>query len=417
MHSRDGDRERADDRDTCTSTGTNTASASEAQRVVLKASVDAGGAAAGITAVLLQSPTDGTSLQRYCSGGAAGSGGGRLRLLRPISLQSVPPMLFQRTFLVLRLNTDTESAQRYVNGLVHQLMPPTTVAAAAAAATNKDKGPCTGERAVLARVDVSSSDPMAYDPFVSQPVSPNTTEPVVEWLADGHSYALIYASRDSAHSPWHLGLHMLEPPHALGPLGVANSCALALHMREQRVSEAELDYVRLLARKSSEQARIQRSLSSENMLMAEPLGRRRESMGGSVGSLSAGRSRHGRMTLTDIETLLRQQTLGGKDSPPRSQAAALGKPPLPPPSAAASAEPSPETEQKNKRVAKQLIITSLKERGVGRSHPDFNALWSQIYRSLKFALRDKLGRREYAPRELKAEAEKHASFYFDSTNL
>ncbi|KAJ2072801.1 hypothetical protein GGH13_002434, partial [Coemansia sp. S155-1] len=62
-------------------------------------------------------------------------------------------------------------------------------------------------------------------------------------------------------------------------------------------------------------------------------------------------------------------------------------------------------------IAKQLIISSLKERGVGRDHPDFAALWGQIYHSLKFALRDKIDRRLFPPRELKQESDKHANFY------
>ncbi|KAJ2649486.1 hypothetical protein IWW40_003158 [Coemansia sp. RSA 1250] len=67
-------------------------------------------------------------------------------------------------------------------------------------------------------------------------------------------------------------------------------------------------------------------------------------------------------------------------------------------------------EQANKQLAKQLIIASLKSRRIGRDHKDFAALWGQIYRSLKFAMRDKLSCK-LTVKSLRAQVEKHTDFY------
>ncbi|KAJ2451405.1 hypothetical protein EV183_003631 [Coemansia sp. RSA 2336] len=77
-----------------------------------------------------------------------------------------------------------------------------------------------------------------------------------------------------------------------------------------------------------------------------------------------------------------------------------------------SAQPTEQIEQANKQLAKQLIIASLKSRRIGRDHKDFAALWGQIYRSLKFAMRDKLSCK-LTVKSLRAQVEKHTAFYLN----
>ncbi|KAJ1825892.1 hypothetical protein LPJ56_002454 [Coemansia sp. RSA 2599] len=316
--------------------------------------------------------------------------GGRIQLLRMTAVGAVPAAFFQKTWFRLFVNAAAEDSQRYVNGLVRRLSQ----------AENDRTGSC----AALARIERSKNPADMADPFSASPADKGRG---VDWLPDGHAYALVYMARDSVQASWHLVLHLLQQPRTLVPL------ASVVAAGQPRAATGELEFIRMLARKSSEQARIQRTLSTETLMKSsESLGRRNSSFGM--------RPRRGRMTLTDIETMMKEQTLASASNSPNLSLDASDQSFAQPggsatPCAAESSAPCDDVELKNKRIAKQLIITSLKERGVGRSHPDFAALWSQIYRSLKFAMRDKIARREYAPRELKAEADKHASFYCSST--
>ncbi|KAJ2787775.1 hypothetical protein GGI15_000476 [Coemansia interrupta] len=290
---------------------------------------------------------------------------GRLRILRRTALRTVPAAFFHPTHFTLHVSAATHAAQRHVNGLLHPLVPPPGHEGA------------TGTLAYLAHVDLTS-DPAA-DPFAAAP----------EGFPGGRSFALLYAGRRSAEDAWHVVVHVLVTPRQLEPLGHIPGGV--------RGPEMETRFLELLAGRRGERMRMQRTVSTENIMRAGDLGRQRRAS--NMGAAVPGRRLHrGRMTLTDIEMMMRQQTLAG------SQPAAAADP-------AEAPVPDASVEQRNKRVAKQLIISSLKERGIGRSHQDFAALWSQIYRSLRFALRDKLGLREYAPRELKAESDKHAAFY------
>ncbi|KAJ1851439.1 hypothetical protein H4R99_005511 [Coemansia sp. RSA 1722] len=312
--------------------------------------------------------------------------GGRIHLLRMTSVCSVPASFLQTTWFRLYINTDDDGSQRYVNGLVHRL--------------SQTYSTRMGRYAALARVE-RNKDLVGIDPFSATPANASGE---IDWLAGGHSYALVYMARDCPQTQWYLVLHLLEAPRTLVPLATIPDA------QQQRLAVSELEFIRMLARKYTEQARIQRTLSTENMMRSsESLGRRNSSFGR--------RPRRGRMTLTDIEIMMKEQTLASANNSPDLSSMTNGQSFAQPPIAFVEplAEPSEEVEQKNKRVAKQLIIASLKERGVGRSHQDFAALWSQIYRSLKFALRDKIGRRVFAPRELKAESDKHANFYCSST--
>ncbi|KAJ1958345.1 hypothetical protein EC988_000360 [Linderina pennispora] len=103
-----------------------------------------------------------------------------------------------------------------------------------------------------------------------------------------------------------------------------------------------------------------------------------------------------RMTLADIE-----QFAQGVSEPQTS----------PPPATAIEAKPDKDIEEQNKSTAKQLIIAALKERQIFRAHKDFATLWSLIYKSCKFALRDKIGCQALSLGDLKREVEKHTAFY------
>ncbi|KAJ2872911.1 hypothetical protein FB639_004277, partial [Coemansia asiatica] len=318
---------------------------------------------------------------------------GRMQLLRMTAVGSVPAAFFQKTWFRLFINAANEDSQRHINGLVRRLSQ-----------TENDR---IGRYAALARIerskDTAAAAAAAADPFSASSPANKTSE--TDWPLSGHAYALVYMARDGAQTQWYLVLHLLQPLGTLAPLASV-SC------EQKWLAAGELEFIRMLAHKSSEKARIQRTLSTENMMKtSESLGRRSSSFGI--------RPRRGRMTLTDIETMMKEQTLASANNSPNLALANTGQAfPQSSGSESCAAESSASNEQvelKNKRIAKQLIITSLKERGVGRSHPDFAALWSQIYRSLKFAMRDKIGRREFAPRELKAESDKHANFYCSST--
>ncbi|KAJ1722025.1 hypothetical protein LPJ53_003520 [Coemansia erecta] len=357
------------------STDTDTAPTAQ-QAFTRRLRLECGGQQLAATAILRSKQAS-----TLCSGDP-----GRLRILRATRLRTVPAALFQPTHFTLHIAATTSDARRYVNGLAHRLLP------------SADHAGCTGALAYLAHIDLSP--PAAAhpaDPFAAPPAKPTENIP-------GRAYALIYASRRvfasaPAESPWQLVVHLLKTPRQLEPLAHAPGGAPCGPR-----ALAETRFLAQLAGRRGEHMRLQRTLSTENIMRASDLGQRRASNAlGTAGPLQQPpllprRPHRGRMTLTDIELMMRQQTLAG----PQAAAEEGG---------VAARQPDPAVEQRNKRVAKQLIISSLKERGIGRSHRDFAALWSQIYRSLRFALRDTLALREYAPRELKAESDKHAAFY------
>ncbi|KAJ1797600.1 hypothetical protein LPJ59_003036 [Coemansia sp. RSA 2399] len=140
-------------------------------------------------------------------------------------------------------------------------------------------------------------------------------------------------------------------------------------------------------------ARIQRALSAESMVSLAPPS---SQPGGSLRRKRQHQRRSGVITMTDVERLATPDPDEDIDS-----LAAEGD----------AEEDSSRIEAVNKRLAKQLIIAALKDRGIARNHPEFAALWSQIYRSLKFALRDNISRRRLSVRDLRTETNKHTAFY------
>ncbi|KAJ1943611.1 hypothetical protein GGF37_002565 [Kickxella alabastrina] len=318
---------------------------------------------------------------------------GHLRFLRPVSLPSIPPLLLTPACFALYLNAETQDSQQYINGLIHRILPLSTHNPA------KEQLVHTGSQAILAHMEVSQGSSDNDDPFAKESIGA-----VVDWLLPAGancSYALVYVVWQNMQ--WQLVLHLLAQPLESADFGVLsdNHCGENSESNgEEKELGVEMDFVRLLARKSnsSEQARMQqRAMSAESFLIHDPIRPQEDSASINIG-LRRVAGCNGKMTLTDIEALMRQQSLRS-DTPPQPASVLLLE------------KESEEMEMENKKIAKQLIIAALKERGVGRSHPDFAALWSQIYRSLKFALRDKIGRRGYTPRELQAEANKHADFY------
>ncbi|KAJ1888926.1 hypothetical protein LPJ66_008316 [Kickxella alabastrina] len=318
---------------------------------------------------------------------------GHLRFLRPVSLPSIPPLLLTPACFALYLNAETQASQQYINGLIHRILPLSTHNPA------KEQLVHTGSQAILAHMEVSQDSSDNDDPFAKESIGA-----VVDWLLPAGancSYAVVYVVWQDMR--WQLVLHLLAQPLESTDCGFLsdNHCGENSESNgEEKELGVEMDFVRLLACKSnsSEQARMQqRAMSAESFLIHDPIRPQED-----PASINTGLRRvagcNGKMTLTDIEALMRQQSLRS-DTPPQPASVLLLE------------KESEEMEMENKKIAKQLIIAALKERGVGRSHPDFAALWSQIYRSLKFALRDKIGRRGYTPRELQAEANKHADFY------
>ncbi|KAJ2161402.1 hypothetical protein GGF46_001497 [Coemansia sp. RSA 552] len=306
--------------------------------------------------------------------------GGRLRLLAQLQLGSVPPVLFSATAFNLFINTDgCDHSRRYINGLVHMLVS-------------------SRQAAVLARIEgVEQMPPEVSDPFADTLSSDNTEQPPLP----ASPFVLIYA--EPVPSP-RLILHMLDTSQ--GRLELLAMAAREQAARTEDSAGAVADppkgalrdehaFIRRLAEQCSaaQKERIQRSMSAGSMVLGSGSSQRRSS--------SSTRARNNkRMTLRDIEHF----AAGSGSGPARQQQ-------QPPPQQQATDEPSEETELANKKLAKQLIIASLKERGISRDHADFAALWSQIYRSLKFALRSKLPRLVYSARDLRAEVEKHACFY------
>ncbi|KAJ2863946.1 hypothetical protein GGH94_003259 [Coemansia aciculifera] len=337
--------------------------------------------------------------------------GGRLHLLKYVRMDSIPPVLLTAAVFRLYINAHTPDSQRYINGMVEMLLPPAggEMASADLAAT-----------AILARVetriatDLSSSPAVLIDPFAESPGNSDAEISPPDRLRND-PYALVYLSRSAdgngmSHVPQHhLVLHLLECPQSLQPLA-----SIAIHRthcdsqlratgEEKPLSallETEYRFIELLTSQRNERTRIQRTQSTESMMKASSgnlLTRQ-----GAASSIAGNRRISKKMTLSDIEHMALSQTS-------KTPSSSLARPPNPPEEI--SPQPCPEIEQQNKKIAKQLIISSLKERGVGRDHPDFAALWGQIYHSLKFALRDKIARRLFPPRELKQESDKHANFY------
>ncbi|KAJ2823832.1 hypothetical protein IWW50_003613 [Coemansia erecta] len=293
--------------------------------------------------------------------------GGRLRLLTSVLLDSVPVVLFTSVAFGLYINAGpTEHSKKYVNGLVNSLMPPM-------------------QNAVLARIE--GSEPAlaaAHDPFVdardSTPTSGLPTSPFV----------IIYAEPST---PPRLALHLLDTSvERLESLALAatgsESCA---EQPEECELRSEYAFIEHMAKRSSaeQQDRMQRTLSAESTMLSGNATLSR--------TFSAPRTRpNKRMTLSDIEHFA---------------AGSTGNKPEATEPVTAHDEPSEQIEQANKKLAKQLIIASLKKHGVTRDHKDFAALWGQIYRSLKFALRSKISCLTYSIKDLRGEVEKHTKFY------
>ncbi|KAJ1889012.1 hypothetical protein LPJ66_008268 [Kickxella alabastrina] len=374
------------------------------QHVLWKAKVDlVGGPSIQATAILqhLTPPSPNTapatapaseSASASAPVTATAPASGHLRFLRPVSLPSIPPLLLTPACFALYLNAETQDSQQYINGLIHRILPLSTY--------NPAKGQLVhmGSQAILAHMEVSQDSSDNDDPFAKESIGA-----VVDWLlpvGTNCSYALVYVVWQNMR--WQLALHLLAQPLESADFGFLsdNHCGENSESNEEEKElGVEMDFVRLLARKSnsSEQARMQqRAMSAESFLIHDSI-RPQDPASINIG-LRRVAGCNGKMTLTDIEALMRQQSLRSGTPPQPTSVLLLEK-------------ASEEMEMENKKMAKQLIIAALKERGVGRSHPDFAALWSQIYRSLKFALRDKIGRRGYTPRELQAEANKHTDFY------
>ncbi|KAJ2627010.1 hypothetical protein GGF44_004856, partial [Coemansia sp. RSA 1694] len=330
--------------------------------------------------------------------------GGRLHLLKHVRIDSISPVLLAAAVFRLYINALTPESQRYVNGMVELLLPPASSEMADIAST-----------AILARVetraatDLSSSPAALVDPFAESPEDDSARVSPLDRLRSD-PYALVYQSGSA--SQRHLVLHLLESPQSLQPLA-----SVPIHHSTQcdeerqhgaspplsALLETEYRFIELLTSQRNERARIQRTQSTESMLKASNAGNLLTRQGAASNTAASSRRISKKMTLSDIEHMALSQS---SKTPASSASEKASKPPE-----VVSPLPCPEIEQKNKKIAKQLIITSLKERGVGRDHPDFAALWGQIYHSLKFALRDKIARRLFAPRELKQESDKHANFY------
>ncbi|KAJ2003910.1 hypothetical protein H4R26_002814 [Coemansia thaxteri] len=328
-------------------------------------------------------------------------GGGRLHLLKHVRLDSIPPVLVTATMFSLYINAKTPESQRYVNGVVGLLartpglLPEHTVAVA-------------NNTAILARVEtrlatrlLSSSAVAALDdPFAdAEPCAP-----VTQLRSD--PYALVYLSALSGAREPRLVLQLLACPQSLEPLASVTVRPPSTGLSDSAQLETEHRFIELLTAQRNERARIQRTQSTESIMKATTARLTRHGAAGGGGEASSAGARRisKNMTLSDIEHL----ALAPDSQPGSGRVIKSPKEELAP-------SPSPEIEQKNKKIAKQLIISSLKERGIGRDHPDFAALWGQIYHSLKFALRVKIARRLFAPRELKQESDKHANFYCTPT--
>ncbi|KAJ1733789.1 hypothetical protein LPJ72_002687 [Coemansia sp. Benny D160-2] len=312
----------------------------------------------------------------------------KLRLLQRVRLESVPPALLSPTVLTLYINAGSEASQRYVNGLVGRL-------------AGRQRGSSGNGRsgvAVFARLEAAATGGAEVglaDPFASPHSAAKTADAAVSaarpaWHPDsGSSHALVYVFGTR------LVLHLLAS-HARGiePLALALAVSASpAHgppdHRECRLSREHAFIARLeeLRRAETARARIQRTLSAENILQASRTARKRQ-------------RRSGVITMADIERLATPEPIEEAQSDDANDGA------LPTEDGCIEAA--------NKRLAKQLIIAALKTRGIARNHPEFAALWGQIYRSLKFALRENISRRKLSMRILKAETNKHVSFYCSS---
>ncbi|KAI8325488.1 hypothetical protein GQ54DRAFT_308426 [Martensiomyces pterosporus] len=305
--------------------------------------------------------------------------GGALRLLRRVSLGAVPAVFLSSTHFTLYINALDEASLHYVNGMVEMLVPH--------AASGRP------QTAVLSRIEADSgqtSDPFAVPSSDMQ-------------LPGTPSFALVYLEQRDSGTGWQLALHLLNTPQSLEQLSAASVHAAMpitqprLDSQSERGEElstmrSERAYLEFLERRISELARLQKTGSAGTALPTRS---------GALSRRQGSGSRHrGRMSLRDVELL-------GHSNSDKEHDGAASMP-------AAAAKRDLEAEQLNKKMAKQLIISSLKERGIGREHSDFAALWSQIYRSFKFALRDKIDRQTLTARELKTEVDKHANFYCNS---
>ncbi|KAJ2078665.1 hypothetical protein H4R24_004320 [Coemansia sp. RSA 988] len=304
--------------------------------------------------------------------------GGRLRLLTSVQMATVPPVFYTATTFNLHINTGTcDYSRRFVNGLVNMLLPPPQ------------------DTAIFAKiVDVQPAQTAMDDPFIEQQPTDDSIPNI-----SANPFVLIYAvSKPDVH----LVLHILDTSSkrltALAAVVGTEATAEVDLKGEERIQlgqvlSEEHGFIQRLTQENSarHKAQVERTLSAEGMGIGDTSSalRRTRSMARPRGNK--------RMTLSDIELLgadpSDKTTIEGSHYPTETTA------------------PNAEVEQTNKKLAKQLIISSLKERGIARDHAEFAALWSQIYRSLKFALRVKLPCHTYSVRDLRAEVEKHAKFY------
>ncbi|PIA18965.1 hypothetical protein COEREDRAFT_79489 [Coemansia reversa NRRL 1564] len=251
------------------------------------------------------------------------------------------------------------------------------------------------DTAIFARVvDAQPAQTYMDDPFIEQQPSRDSVPDTPT-----NPFVLVYAV---SKPEIHLVLHILDTSSerlsafalAVGTEPTAETNPKTEEkIRTESVLSEEHEFIQRLNQQNSakHKAQVERTLSAEGMGIGSTGALRRTS------SIARPRSNK-RITLSDIELL-------GADPSGNTTTGGSKK------SAEAAAIPNAEVEQANKKLAKQLIISSLKERGIARDNAEFAALWSQIYRSLKFALRIKLPCHTYSVRELRSEVEKHAKFY------
>ncbi|KAJ2552076.1 hypothetical protein EV175_003450 [Coemansia sp. RSA 1933] len=307
----------------------------------------------------------------------------KLRLLKRVRLASVPAVLLTRTVLGLYVNTEAEQSHRYVNGLVAQLAKHPQCAA------------------VLARLEATGDTSVGLaDPFASsRSAAAAEAAALPPWIPTSRSatHALVYVAGHR------LVLHLLASHACCVELMAAATagCEASGDVAAESKLSSELAFIEQLEkqRHAETHERIQRTLSAESMVLAGPASAQ---AGGSLSRRRRQSHRRSRIiTMTDVERLA---TPDEPDDDAESLAADDDN----------AEEADGRIEAANKRLAKQLIIAALKDRGIARSHPEFAALWSQIYRSLKFALRDNISRRRLSVRGLRAETTKHTAFYCSS---
>ncbi|KAJ2400812.1 hypothetical protein GGI23_001801 [Coemansia sp. RSA 2559] len=295
----------------------------------------------------------------------------KLRLLKRVRLASVPPALLTPTVLALYINAESVESRSYVNGLVAQLA----------------KHP--RHTAILSRLEGTATG--YADPFASSHrVRASDAAALPPWHPNRCTHALVYVSGGT-----HLSLHLLAShtryaEHMAGCVQRDGSVTVDLAPEHAFIERLERQ------KRADTHARIQRALSAESIVSLAPPALQ---PGGGLRRKRQLQRRSGVITMTDVERIATPDPNEDIDLP-----VAEGE----------TEEDSSHIEAVNKRLAKQLIIAALKDRGISRNHPEFAALWSQIYRSLKFSLRDNISRRKLSVRDLRAETNKHTAFYCSS---